>query len=223
MRRDQRNSNFRIFFHHAREDFSKIVKQDLRHANFERVYGFGIVPGGRDGGLDKRVVEVYYGNRPFESITEMTNKSITGVELDFPTVRRRLLTEQGAELSYQRTDSGIIICTLWPAKTEGFNRKEDAIILDWIANSNSITGLPKLQYHWRSFMSYMQCTSLDGDPSISDRIRVCWLLFTKRIVVSGRMEERKFLTAFGSILYFSLSVGLGGFLIELFKRIYSFH
>ena len=106
-------------------DFESRSKSDERSRRFADFYTLCIVPGGRNGGDDKRLTQVFYGNRPFDQVTKLQ------ADNDGSIVRAtRLLTEHGACLHYQCDDSGRVACLLFPAKTEHMATKEDAIVLN---------------------------------------------------------------------------------------------
>lgn len=206
-KRTMRRICFDLFFRQAKATFDKIAEDDPRHADLAKIYHFAIVPGGRDGADDDRLVEVFYGSRPFEAVKE--RKSMLE-----PT-RKRVLAESGAALVYERSDDGVVLCTLHPAKTENMNRKEDLILLAMIYDVKSLTGWSVPREHWRYFMAYMQVSSLDGDPTFADRLHVWWLMLTRSVVKAGVAQTPKYQVAAGQIAQFALTIGLSGFLLKL--------
>ena len=209
-RRRSRRFDFDLFVRESKTIFQRIATRDSRHQSLERVYAFHVLPGGRADGVDKRVFEVFYGQRPFEKVTELVQGKGA-----IPKVHDRLLTEQGATLLYERSDDGIVMCTLYPAGSEHYRRREDAIILAIIRGTHVLTGAPILERHWRAFMSYMQCTCLEGEPTIGDRLRVWWLISTRRLIINNKAEVAKVWTVSARIITFSISVGLSGFLLAI--------
>lgn len=210
--RRSRCFDFDLFARDAREVFRGIAARDARHGALEQTYSFYVVPGGRTGGHDWRVVEIFYGQRPFERVKEMVQQ-----ERAFPALRDRLLSESGATLLYQRGDNGTVLCTLHPAYSENYRRREEAIVLAVIRDTHLLTGVPALERHWRAFMSYMQYTALDGEPSTADRLRVWWLLWTRRLVINKTAEVPRVWVAAGRLAFFSATVGLSGFLLVLIQ------
>jgi hypothetical protein len=206
--RRSRRFDFDFFARDARAVFHDIAARDARHDALEETYPFYVVPGGRNGGHDRRVVEIFYGRRPFEQVRELVQQ-----ERSLPALRDRLLSESGATLLYQRWDNGTVLCTLHPAHSENYRRREEAIVLAVIRNTHVLTGVPTLERHWRAFMSYMQYTALDGEPSATDRLRVWWLLSTRRLVINKTAEVARFWVVAGQLAFFSATVGLSGFLL----------
>lgn len=211
-KRSTRRFCFDLFVREGKTIFQNIAERDSRHKSLERIYAFYVVPGGRVGGRDKRVFEVFYGNRPFERVEELTQE-----EGEFPKFRDRFLNAHGATLLYERGDDGIVLCTLYPAASENYRRREEAIILAIIRGTHILTGAPILERHWRAFMSYMQYTSLDGEPTVGDRLRVWWLLSTRRLIIDNKAETAKVWTVSARILAFSATVGLSGFLLTIIQ------
>lgn len=207
-RRLSRRFDFDFFAKGASSAFKGIADKDPRHGPLVRTYAFYALPGGRDGGHDKRVVEIFYGQRPFESVQEVVRR-----EHSLPALRHRLLTERGATLLYERGDNGVVLCTLYPACSENYRRREEAIVLAIIRGTHVLTGTPTLERHWRAFMSYMQYTSLEGEPTVLDRCRVWWLLGTRVLIVDTKSEVARVWTWLGRIAFYSVTVGLSGSLL----------
>lgn len=200
----------RINRYDAFENFKKISNnlfhqyadssQSSKHLN--DLYSFYVTPGGRFGGLNKKIVDVFYGSRPFDSITE--------IGADFqPTVTTE--TAYGAALSYQRTDDGQVLCSLHPAGSENFHASEDFILLEIVKNPDELSC--KSKQHWRMFQAYMETTCLDGRPSLLQKILVFYLRNFKEYVVKQTLQKRKATVFFGEIAKYTLTVGLSGFII----------
>ncbi|SFG58118.1 hypothetical protein [Methylobacterium gossipiicola] len=209
-RRLERRSDFEFFVREAPATFRRLADADPRNAFFDPVYRLCITPGGAMGGIDRRMLEVFYGSRPFEAVREFVPRQDR-----FPSVQERLLAENGARLVYQRVDNGTVMCTLEPARSEGFRRPEDAILLEWVRRSHVLTGESLPARHWRAFVSYMECTSLEGEPSLGDRVRVWWLLATRRLVVAGVERTPLYRRVLLEVAKFSATVGLSGFLLKV--------
>lgn len=207
-KRLKRYKDFEKFFVNAKTIFAEYESNDERSKTLAAHYSLYTVPGGRDGGHDKRLVQVFYGNRPFDEVKEVkydVNQSV-------PVMRTRFLTEQGACLQYQCVDSGRVICFLSPAKTEN-SAIEDGVVLDWINEPASLASGALPAKHWRYLSAYMHCTSLDGDPNWFDRWRVAWIKFVKRLVIDGKIKPQRVASSGLEILKFALTVGLSGFLL----------
>ena len=192
-RRLQRYKDFQGFSDESKELFNGLAESDSRNEFFGGEYSLCITPGGAYGGRDKRRVEVFYGQRPFDAD------------------EKTLLSERGARLDYYLNDVGAVVCTLIPARTENLSQLEDSIIFRWVSEPKNLKVLAPA--HWNLFMSYMRVTSLDGDPTWIDRLRISWLRLCHLMIVSGKQEKRR-ITAHGWELFkFTATVGLSGFLL----------
>ena len=203
-----RREEFQVFSTSFEAVFRKVANRDPKHKTLEEIYSFHTSPGGRFGGHDARTVEAFYGQRPFESI-----KEINWREFGIPRITDRLLIEKGATISYQRGNNGTVLCTIHPAGSDGFRRREEGILLALIRDPGRLNSSLTLERHWKAFMSYMQCTSLEGEPTIVDRIRLHWLLFTRIQIVEGKTQTPHVWDAMLKVFSFSLTVGLSGFLL----------
>lgn len=206
-----RRSDFRIFKSLAADWFAEFARTDEQHEFFANIYSFYILRGGRQGGRDHRIFEVFFGRRPFDQAIEYTD--FAGNIIPHP--QRRLLSEEGPSLTYYQTASGTVRCFLRPAKTEGYARREDAILLNNINRTWKLTSKPFLKRHWKYLMSYCEVSSIDGYPTFFDYIRVGWLLLTRRLEIEGSPTRRVIwkLAEYGC--YFLFVVGLNGFVVAL--------
>lgn len=210
MNRQTRYENFEKFANDAEARFNELRDRDERAKVLSSFYSFHVVKGGAMGGVDKRVVEVFFGNRPIDRVRTVEHSNGS-----FPQSHDKLLTERGVTLRYERTDTGTVICTLYPANSQNISPREDSIILNWIADPKALQSRFKLQWHWKAFISYMECTSLDGEPTVFDRILVGYLRFTCLLVVDGRVGKRKVIEAIGTMVGYVFTIGLSGFLLLL--------
>lgn len=218
-RRDKRRAYFEFFSENSIRWFNEIAAADRRHAGLTNIYNFGVSPNGRDGGISERDVEVFYGQRPFERVKELVHQ-----EHGLPALRTRFLVERGASLHYQRGDDGAVIVTLAPAITESFRPPESSIVLDFLREPSPLKALPwldvppRIERHWRCLMSYIQCTSIDGDPTWGDRLRVAWLRWTRNLIVDEKLMPPRWRTQITWVLSWVLTVGLSGTVLYFIQR-----
>ncbi len=208
-RRDRRNIRRRDFesFRDSMAErwFGHLAEADERHVYFGSAYAFYVVKGGRMGGHDSRLLEVFYGNRPVDQTVE-TVSSGTGL----PDIRTRFVVESGAALEYHRTERGTVFCLLTPARSEGFSPSESAVVLAHYRSPDSLHSPFEIDAHWRALMSYFECTALDGDPRWFDRFRVGWLRFTRPLIIGGKTQIPDYQAALFKIGEWSFTVGLSG-------------
>ena len=175
-----RIDEFDKFKNNAERIFDALSKSDKSHARLNPLFSLCVCPGGRHGGLDEKRIEVFYGNRPIGE-----KKTITK---DFD-VQITLEIAHGATLFYLRTDHGHVVCNLYPAKSENQRPREDFILLDYIKDPAQLEHRAKS--HWKMFISYMEATCIDGNPTFTQKCRVFYLKNFKRYVADGITQDRK--------------------------------
>ncbi len=205
-----RYNAFKRFYNDSKVTFDGFFQNDTAANELAKYYSFYATPGGSNGAIDDRVVEVFYGNRALGA-TQQLASGANG----FPTVKRVTTVESGAHLIYERTDAGTVVVTLYPATTAALKQREDFIVLDWIRSPHSICSKKIHRRHWRTFVSYMQCTSVDGLPTFADRLRVGWMRFTKPMSVNKKIKRRRVSRVTSKVLQYVLTIGLSGFLFSL--------
>lgn len=200
--RANRYAAFDQFREGSKDLFEAYAQSTDSSVRLDNLYSFCVTPGGRFGGINKKIVEVFYGNRPFDSITEIGS--------NFQTIKK-LETAHGATLSYQRTDDGQVLCSLAPAASENFHHPEDFILLEMVKNPAELER--KSKRHWRMFQAYMESTCLDGRPTLFQKILVFYLRNFKECVVNKTLQKRRVTVFFREIVKYTVTVGLSGFII----------
>lgn len=211
--RRQKYRDFARFFKRSKPMFEAYEKLDPRSHDLSRTYDFYVARGGRNGGIEKRLIQIFFGQRPYESVNEL--KAEKG---SLPSIQSRFLTEGGALLQYHREPSGGVTCLLIPATTEGLRGREDAVLLEKIANPARLHFRAVTQRHWRYLISYMHCTSLDGSPNVKDHVRTAWMRFRKVRVIKGEETGPLIWTYLWKIIAFALTIGLSGFILALLPK-----
>lgn len=206
IKRNNRINDFDHFRNNAQDIFAEFAKNDRSNERLHNLFSLCICPGGRDGGLNEKIVEVFYGNRPIGKTTQVNN--------NFQTITR-LETAHGATLAYFRTDNGHVICNLYPAKSENQKPYEEIILLDYIKSPSLLTKRAKT--HWNMFISYMEATCIDGEPSLLQILMVFYLKNFKQCVVNKTVQDKRVTTLFKEISKYVLTIGLSGFLILVFN------
>jgi len=204
-------NEFAEFYANCKEIFKFVIEKDETHSDFQKFYSFYISPGSRMGHVDKRVIEIFYGNRPFD-----TKKTF-----EFPNVRKEILTEHGATLTYSQLDNGTVLITLYPAGTENFKVSEDFIILDFLNNTTKLKSTNEIKRHWNYFIAYMHVTCLEGTPHFIHKFRVWKLRTFHQIAENKIVHKSKFNQALGSTIKTIFTVGLSGFILFFFSQLIS--
>jgi hypothetical protein len=197
-RLDRRN-DFDEFFRTAVATFTEFRDNDPSAEKFQNIYLLNICPGSRASGTNNRVVEVFWGSRPFETITQGRNWTA--------------LTEYGATLLYERDDSGFVIVSIYPANTDNRKPIESSITLDIWLDPIKLKDKSFLKKHWNDLMAYMESTSLDGNPTFLQRQRVNYLRTFKNLVVDNKWTPTKISVFVKEVFKWVLTVGLSGVII----------
>jgi hypothetical protein len=191
--------DFEKFHNNCNEIFTKLKNNDYRAEFFQNRYMLCVCPGGRAGGNEKRMVEVFWGKRPYE--------------LEAKENQKRLLTEEGATLFFYRYDEGDITISLYPAKTEFREPIESYIFLYKRLNPNKLNNEKFIKSLWNDFIAYMEVTSLDGEPTICQQLRIFYLRKFKHLVIENKFMPTKFYEFCREIFKWVLTVGLSGVIV----------
>ncbi len=207
--RENRITDFEKFQNFVEVVFKKQQKAGPDYLSLEDYYGFSICPKGRAGGINPRLIEVFYGNRQYDQEITMAP--------DFK-VNTHFLSESGAELSLLRDDWAYVCIQLFPAKTKYGRQKEDSIILHSHMDPNRLLR-PRFQKKLlQQLNSYMAVTCLEGKPSFCDRARVFFIRLNKHVVIDEEIQTIVILKWLGDVLKFVLTVGLSGFLLTIIAK-----
>ncbi|HEM8139916.1 TPA: hypothetical protein U2M34_002845 [Providencia rettgeri] len=199
--RENRYAAFWQFYNESNALFKKYA-DNPKSKRLDSLYSFYVSPGGRFGGINNKIVDVFYGNRPF-NIVRILNDNFQET--------KKLEKASGATLSYQRTDDGYVLCTISPAFSENLHPPEDFIILGMVKNPSKL--IKKSRWHWRFFQAYMESTCLDGNPSMRQKSYMLYLSCFKKYVIDGTLQKRKSTKLLCDIMKYALTVGLSGFII----------
>lgn len=207
--RADRIADFEKFQNSVDVVFKKRQKADPDYLSLADYYGFSICPKGRGGGINTRLIEVFYGNRPYDQ-----EKTVSpGLKVD-----SRLLTESGAELSLLRDDWGYVCIQLFPAKAKYGRQKEDSIILHSHMDPKRLLR-PRFQKKLlQKLNSYMSVSCLEGKPTICDRVKVAFMRLNKQLVIDEKIQTILILKYLGEVLKVVLTVGLSGFVLTIIAK-----
>lgn len=173
---------------------------------FADYYSFCVCPKARNGGISKRLYEVFYGRRIYE-IEEQ-------IRSDFSRQTKQL-TETGCTLSFGLNDHGYVAIILYPGKTDYTSQIETCIFIENYIHPKELSNNKFLERQWKYFNSYMETTSIDGNPNLLDKIRVFYLKNFKNKVIEGKYQDKPIVSASLTSLKFIMNIGLSGFLIYL--------
>ncbi|MEA5257494.1 hypothetical protein VB264_06855 [Arcicella aquatica] len=203
--RHERINDFDEFFRTAVATFSGFGENDTKATKFQNIYVLNICPGSRAGGTNNRVVEIFWGSRPFEAITQGRNWTA--------------LTEYGATLLYERDDSGFVVVSIFPANTDNRKPIESSITLDIRLDPIKLKNKSYLKKNWKELMAYMESTSLDGNPTFLQRQRVSYLRTFKNLVIDNKWTPTKLSVFVREVFKWVLTVGLSGIIIYVLTQL----
>ena len=200
--RARRAADFRYFRHVAKAEFDRCAREDRLHKKISDLADLCVVLGSRDGPADDRIVDVFYRIRT-PAVDDATSRGPT---------------ESGEpRLEYVLQDDAAVLCWLYPPKSNSRPWREDAILLAQIREPKVLTGWTVLGRHRRALQSYFEVRGVDGRPTINDRLRIWWLLFTRQTIVKGHAARPVWLRALKWAVVVVLVVGLSGWLAHLLQ------
>jgi hypothetical protein len=194
--RINRRNDFEAFFNSAKTTFIEFRDNDKRAEKFQNIYRLYVCPGSRASVQNKRVVEIFWGSRPFDAITE--ERSWTA------------LPEYGATLLFAMDDNGHVIISLYPAYTENRKPLETCITLHIWLDPSKLLEKSFLKDCWDHFMAYMEYTSLDGNPSKIQKLKVWYLRNFKFLIMDNKLTPTKFSVFIKSVLKMVLTAVFSG-------------
>lgn len=208
IKRFNRYEQFNDFAGHAESIFKQFLKDTPSAKRFDDFFMLSIWDDKNHPKNNVTYVNVAFGCRPL--IVSHHNKGFTST------------VEEGARLSFYRIETGEVTVTLFPAKTENRKPREEAIVVEECIEPQSLTSSKTLKKYWILLVSYMECTSIDGNPSCRQRKRIARLRYTKHLIINDVYQpSTKRTERWQDIGKFVLTVGLSGFLFYLVQFSYS--
>ena len=198
-----RINNFEEFYKTAYITFSEFLDNDNRVNDFNEIYGLHITPKSENDEFDKRTVAISWGYRKYDRIIDIENNT------------KKALLENGATLYYERLDSGHVVILLYPASTENRKPIEDCITLKRRINPKKLKDKRFLKNNLNDLIAYMESTSLDGNPSFIQKVRISYLRTFKHLIIDKKAKPTTISKYLKSTAKFVVSVGLSGFIIYL--------
>ncbi len=210
--RRRREHDFSLFRKNAAAFFDA-PHFDAGHERMRERAGYSVAVAGDDPAVrsrsEARVVEVAYGVYEIKHMAGLTHARLRG---DWVGAQ-----ETGAALLYSQGVDGAVTAFLYPARIENMKPEEDAIVLARYADIELLTGRGVLEAHWRAFRSYAEVTSLEGEPSTVDHLRVAWLRLTRPVVRDGRRLRTEALDYGMKITALSVAIAIGAGILSVFN------
>lgn len=184
--------------------FEKFKSMSDKYQKFDDYHMLCVCPKGRNGGVDKRIAEVFYGACPYDSTTKINGHFDAKTET---------LREYGTTLAFHLNDHGYIAIMLHPSRTEYTKSFESTIFVENYIHPKKLLSESFLKRQWFFFNSYMECTSIEGNPDWMDKLRVFYLRNFKNYVIDQKYENSKIWNYTKGVFDWVFKVGLSGLLI----------
>ncbi len=206
-KRYERYEEFDKFQEIAKDVFENFRDKDPRGQIYQAFHMLSVCPGSRMG-MDKRdIVEIFWGS----IIYDREYRDNSGNRQRF-----KFNTESGATLYFLRKVNGLVDIYLFPSATDKRKSEEDGLLLKDDVEPKKLLGKWYMKRLWWSFMAYTEVTSLDGSPTLWQRIRVVKNRFVKPKVIDGVVQQRVVVRWIGKTLWWVLTVGLSGCLVTAY-------
>ena len=202
--RKKKEENFKHLFKNCKCYFEEFKDETNSKDTFlEDNFILNIVPGGRNGGNDKNIIEIFYGVGYLNTYNHLTKKW-------------EPIKSYGATLMYQMFENGFTSVTLFPSKSKKISPNEEFIYLDFIKNSNKLKSKKTIKKHYKYLLAYMESTNIDGEPNLFQKFRVWKLRFFKELVLNGKVQPSLLSKRLTQSIHFIFNVCLSGLLIAVF-------
>ena len=198
-KRTKRISLFDAFYDSSVVTFSSFESKNKRAHRFKDIYSFYVKPGDIAETIDKRRIVIFWGKRPYETFVQGSSW--------------QSFAESGATLIYERDDNGFIHISLYPAQTERQRPIETSIFLNLSVTPKKLQSKKFLHRNWKDLVSYMELTSLEGNPNLFQRYRISYLRNFKYLNVNTFLTPPKVKVMLKEIAKYVITVGLSGFII----------
>lgn len=205
--RFERVKMFEEFQNSVKAIFEDFKINDEKHKKLDDYYMLSICPRGRTGGINNRLCEIFYGNRPFD--IEKNIKSDLSLS-------ERYLIEHGTTLSFCLNDHGYVAIILYPSGTDYTKSTESSIFVENYIHPRKLKNKVFLKKQWIYLNSYMEQTSIEGEPTLKEKLICLYLRYCKNLVIDKKYQRTRLKSYCLKLGNFVLTVGLSGFLVFLF-------
>lgn len=197
--RHKRYKLFHTFGENAETTFTNLCEKEERTCRYRDIYSLNICYGSRNGMDNSYVVEVFWGQRIYDNQSKR---------------ERRFIIEQGCTLFFQKQSSGLVNIFIIPGGPEDVERKTYGIAIFRSIEPKKLCSDSFLCKLWHIFVSFTECTSLDGMPTPCQKICKEYYSFCKRQLIEGEIVNSRFRVAFHSVTKWVVTIGLSGCLLS---------
>lgn len=135
-----------------------------------------------------REIKAYTGFHIFNDHRQTLQASFAHRSMFRLTLEGKTAGENGASLVYSQGPSGDILAILYPARSDLARVTENVIILRF-GERSAARLLDGLRRDLSDLIAYELVTSLDGSPSLAQRLRVQWLRWSRRTQRDSRFHQ----------------------------------
>lgn len=211
-KRDERLTRYDFFDefqNQAQKIFTGLRDNDYRAKVYQDENNLCICPGGRMGGVEKSILNVFWGAKPYDlKFNEKQQR------------RFQFLTEKGAALTFYRLPDGYVSIYLDPARVEGDDGESsgNTLILCRALPPYFLLKPWVQKMIWSIFMTMTENTDIDGHPTTLQKIGFWTMKSFLRRVTESAIEPRKVCVWGASILKWVFTVGLSGLLLLVIQQ-----
>ncbi len=197
--RFNRYDQFNEFAAVAEGKFKTLLAESPTAKRFDDIYMLHVWNDKQHPKNNVTYVNVGFGSRPL--IVSHNNRGFSST------------LEEGARLCFYRMETGFVTVSLYPAKTDNRKPFEDCIIIEESIDPKDLTNDRVLKRLWKCLISYMECTSVDGNPSLWQKGKVKRLRNNRHTVVDNVFQETKKSVFWNKVKMFVLTVGFSGVIV----------
>ena len=202
MTRQEKYKEFQEFKKKSENEYKTMIVGLKNYPDLNNLYGFYVAPGGRNGGIDDRLVDVFYGYRPIGV------KRYIGSNLQ---IQNKTEIENGCQISFHHLINGKTFVTLYPCNSETFKFEEDFIVLDFLNDPRQLF-TKRIQKKYCKFLNaYMAVTCSENLATLSDRLTVFYLRNFKQLCIKNTVQRSKVFKILKKALTIIFTVGFSGF------------
>lgn len=202
MTRQEKYKEFQEFKKKSEEDYKAIAIRLKKYVDLNNLYGFYVAPGGRNGGIDDRLVDIFYGHRPI-GVKRYVDSNYQ--------IQDKTEIENGCQISFHHLFNGKTFVTLYPCNSETFKFAEDFIVLDFLKDPRKLLK-KRIQKKYCKFLNaYMAVTCSENDANIIERLIVIYLRNFKQKCINNSVQRSNFFKVAKKALTIIITVGFSGF------------
>lgn len=202
MTRQEKYKGFQEFIKQSENDYKSIIAGLKKYPDLNNLYGFYVAPGGRNGGINDRLVDVFYGHRPI-GIKRYIDSNFQ--------IQDKTEIENGCQISFHHLINGKTFVTLYPCNSDTYKFAEGFIVLDYLSNPRKLLK-KRIQKKYCKFLNaYMAVTCSESLATLFDRLTVFYLRNFKQLFINNAVQRSKFFKIIKKALTIIFTVGFSGF------------